>query len=129
MRPFTAVYYFEKSYRKDVKDRYPRLSYKETKLIVKGLWDMAPVGVKKRYEDERSELFIAYKVLIVEYNNAIEGSMNQHKKSNNKVDNKGETAPEKMVASQLKKITLLGCFSPIKLEFKGTGALLEALIA
>ena len=28
---------------------------------------MAPVGVKKRYEDERSELFIAYEVLIVEY--------------------------------------------------------------
>ena len=90
---------------------------------------MAPVGVKKRYEDERSELFIAYKVFIVEYNNAIEGSMNQHTKSNNKVDNKGETTPEKMVASQLKKITLLGCFSPIKLGFKGTGALLEALIA
>jgi len=82
---------------------------------------MAPVGVKKRYEDERSELFIAYKVLMVAYNNAIEGSMNQHKKSNNKVDNKDETALEKMVASQLKKITLLGCFSPIKFGFKGTG--------
>ena len=47
--------------------------------------------------------------------------MNQHKKSNNKVDNKDETAPETMVASQLKKITLLGCFSPIKSGFKGTG--------
>ena len=60
---------------------------------------MAPVGVKKRDENERSELFIAYKVLIDEYNNAIEGSMNQHKKSNNKVDNKDETVPEKMIAS------------------------------
>ena len=49
MRPFTAVYYFEKSYREDVKDRYPRLSYKETKPILKGLCDMAPMGVKKRY--------------------------------------------------------------------------------
>ena len=56
---------------------------------------MAPVGVKNRYEDERSELFIAYKVLMFEYNNAIEGSMNQHKRSNNKVDNKDETAPKK----------------------------------
>ena len=58
-RPFTPAWYFEKSYRKDVKDRYPHLSNKETKPILKGLWDMAPVGVKKRYEDERSALFIA----------------------------------------------------------------------
>ena len=58
MRLFTAVYYFEKSYRKDTKDRYHRLSYKDTKPILKGLSDMAPMGVKKRYEDERSELFM-----------------------------------------------------------------------
>ena len=108
MRLFTAVYYFEKSYRKDAKDRYHRLSYKDTKPILKGLWDMAPVDVKKRYEDQRSELFIAYKVSIFEYNNSIEESMHQHKKSNNKVDNKDETTQEKIVASQLKNITLLG---------------------
>ena len=62
-----------------------------------------------KMRDQRSELFIAYKVLIVEYNNAIDGGINQHKKSNNKVD----TPSEKMVASQSKKITLLGCFPPI----------------
>ena len=50
-RPFTPAWYFEKSYRKDVKDRYPHLSNKETKPILKGSWDMAPVDVKKRYED------------------------------------------------------------------------------
>merc|ERR1712238_126350 len=59
--PSSSDFYFEQKYRQDVLLRYPNLSYEKITIIIKGLWDIAPVNVKKEYENERcNKLGMAY---------------------------------------------------------------------
>merc|ERR1712161_180156 len=58
--PSSSDFYFEQKYRQDVLLRYPNLSYEKITIILKGLWDIAPVNVKKRYKDERYTICMDY---------------------------------------------------------------------